>query len=500
MPTKYKFLLLKYKSKPSLKNCPTFVLYKDSWDDYTHKVKFHLEYFDEDGNRDYIGAVKILERTAKTGTTIQVLKNTTLEESFMRLGPSYISLGQGDDYYTNIYDLFPNDAKEILLLLNDVAIDPELGISFEASPAFRNALARENGAQRSRRFGFALASGEKINERSAFSYAGAIVGASEEVEAHFDFDDNDPIPGRIVAIIGRNAVGKTQFLAKLGEDLAQLSRTSNKSIKRRDFRFSGDRPLYTRVIAISYSAFDKFKRPAPDSTFSYVYCGIRNDKGSLSLVSLDRTYRENIRRVRKRGLEEAWVDHMRCIFGDSSNDLIEQLLSELDADELEKNSLTLLSSGQSVLTHLVTALLAWIQPNTMVLFDEPETHLHPNAVASLLVVLSNILKDYDSYAIVATHSPVVIQEVPAKRVLVFQRDENTTTAQTLEMESFGESVTELTKQVFETIDVESVYRGALKKLARIESIEEALSRFDLGLSISAEAYLLAQYTKKESKK
>jgi ABC-type methionine transport system ATPase subunit len=133
------------------------------------------------------------------------------------------------------------------------------------------------------------------------------------------------------------------------------------------------------------------------------------------------------------------------------------------------------------------------------LFDEPETHLHPNAVASLFLVLSEILVEFDSYAVVATHSPVVIQEIPAKRVLVFEREHNVTMAHPLLLESFGESVTELTRHVFETIEVESVYRRTLQELAQEESAEEVRARFDRGLSLNAEAYLLAQYGKKAGK-
>lgn len=165
---------------------------------------------------------------------------------------------------------------------------------------------------------------------------------------------------------------------------------------------------------------------------------------------------------------------------------------------MDDKALSLLSSGQSILAHFVTALLAWIQPNSLVLFDEPETHLHPNAVASLFLVLSEILAKFDSYAVVATHSPVVIQEIPAKRVLVFERKQNVTVANPLLLESFGESVAELTKHVFETIEVENVYRRTLKKLARDESAKEIMARFDHGLSLSAQAYLLAQFGKKAS--
>jgi predicted ATP-dependent endonuclease of OLD family len=40
-----------------------------------------------------------------------------------------------------------------------------------------------------------------------------------------------------------------------------------------------------------------------------------------------------------------------------------------------------------------------------VLFDEPETHLHPNAVASLFNVLTAILQEYEKVtALVSIHT------------------------------------------------------------------------------------------------
>lgn len=500
MIKEFKFLVNKYRTAVPAKEFPTFLLTKDTWDDYGHKVKYQLKYFTEDGFEIYIGPVKILHHVESSEQPRSVEQSTNLEHIFTSLDTSHVSLGQDDEYYTNLYSHFGKDASKILDCLNDLALHPDLALTFEASPAFRNALVRENGAQRARRFGLALSSGKKINENTSFEYIGSITGATSETEAHFDFDGRDLIPGRIVAIIGRNAVGKTQFLASLAEDLAQITRTSSARINERDSRFPSGRPLYTRVIAISYSAFDKFKRPAVDSAASYIYCGIRNDKGSLSLSTLNKTYESNLQRIRDRGLEEDWIHHMEEILGDFNEDITASLKGEIYTKQPTPNALSVLSSGQSILAHLVTALLAWIQPSSMILFDEPETHLHPNAVASLFIVLSNILKKHDSYAVVATHSPVVIQEVPAKRVLVFHREENATTAQSLETESFGESVSELTRQVFETIDIKSVYRGTLKKLAQRESIEKVLSRFELGLSMSAEAYLLAQYSKKAARK
>jgi ABC-type glutathione transport system ATPase component len=473
-----------------------FILSTDNWDDYGHKVQFHLSYVDGKGKDTLLGAVKILQRMSSDDASVEIAATTKLPDEFSELGANFVSLGQEEVFYTGLLKLFGDKCGDVLDALRDIAWRPAFAAEFEPTTAFRNAMMRENGAHRARRFGRAWASGVTVNEKLAFTYSGSIEGADADVEATFAFNRKDRVPGRIVGIIGRNAVGKTRFLASLGADLAQISRASAEKLVEREERFPTGRPLFTRVIAISYSAFDRFKRPAPDSSSSYVYCGIRNDKGTLSRTSLLETYLRNLNRIRERDVQADWTGYMQTILGDVSASLTASLRQEMHNANMEERALSLLSSGQSILAHFVTALLAWIQPNSLVLFDEPETHLHPNAVASLFLVLSEILDEFDSYAVVATHSPVVIQEIPAKRVLVFERNENVTVAQPLLLESFGESVAELTRHVFETIGVESVYRKTFSELASDESAQEVMARFDRGLSLNAQAYLLAQYGKK----
>jgi len=478
---------------------PLFALTTDRWDDFGHEVQLHLSYFDAQGRETSLGTVKILQKTSGPSESIVVASRTRLPASFKELGDEFISLGQGENYYTKLHQLLGPKAGDVLVALRDIAWQPALAADFEPTSAFRNAMMRENGAHRSRRFGRGWAQGEKVTEKLSFEYSGVIDGATEPIEVSIAFNGKDPLPGRIVGIIGRNAVGKTRFLARLGEDLAQISRTSAERLAEREERFPAGRPLFTRIIAISYSAFDRFKRPPADASSSYVYCGIRNDKGGLSRSALIEAYRKNQKRIRDRGLQSEWTEYMKTILGDLSEGLTESLKEEISDSKQDDQALSLLSSGQSILCHFVTALLAWIQPNTLVLFDEPETHLHPNAVASLFLVLEDILRSFDSDAIVATHSPVVIQEIPAKRVLVFRRAGDVTVAEPLGLESFGESVTELTRHVFETIEVESLYRRTLKEISSDESAEEVMARFGHGLSLSAQAYLLAQYGRKSGR-
>ncbi|MFZ2156844.1 MAG: AAA family ATPase, partial [Bradyrhizobium sp.] len=387
MPSSLKFLIRSRNEAITKAPRPVFVLTTDKWDDFGHEVQLHLAYIDSKSSETRVGTLKVLQRASDDTESISVASKTKLPASFDELSEEFISLGQEEDYYKTLHKLLGKQAGDVLVALRDIAWQPALAADFEPTSAFRNAMMRENGAHRSRRFGRAWAEGVKATEKLSFSYSGVIAGAEEPIDVRIGFNGKDPLPGRIVGIIGRNAVGKTRFLAQLGEDLAQISRTSAERLAEREGRFPDGRPLFTRIIAISYSAFDRFKRPPADASSSYVYCGIRNDKGGLSRNSLIEAYRKNQGRIRERGLQSEWTGHMKTILGDLSASLTASLEEEISGPIQDDRALSLLSSGQSILCHFVTALLAWIQPNTLVLFDEPETHLHPNAVASLFLVL-----------------------------------------------------------------------------------------------------------------
>jgi len=489
-----RFFVLPYPTPPMSLPARSCILSIDNWDDYGVQSQFHLFFRDANGADQWIGRVKILQAESPgTDGALEVLKHTVLEPAFESLATGqFVSLGEGVQYYENLLRYMDGtEAVQVLEALCDISWQPSLAPPFEPDTAFVNALLRSNDAHRARRFGRAVMLGEPLNEQFHFGYQGTIPGAETSVTVAVNFDPADVLPGRIVAIIGRNAVGKTQFLSQLARDLAQVRKTTRELELEREDRFFGMRPLFTRVLAVSYSAFDKFTRPKTEAV-SYVYCGIRDNSGGLSRRFLIEAYRKNLDRIRKSHRETTWTRYMQQILVDSGEVLGTRLAEEISDPDADDESLTLLSSGQSILAHFVTALLAWIQPNSLVLFDEPETHLHPNAVANLFNVLTEILVEFDSFSMVATHSPIVIQQVPANRVLVFNRTGNVTEAEPLALESFGESITELTKHVFETADVDSLYRRTLKGMAHSEQAADTVVRFPLGLSMSAQAYLIGQ--------
>jgi predicted ATPase len=462
-----------------------------TWDDFSHESSFSLELHRSGEEPKLIGTVKIIEKNPKK--TDDGKLRPGLPRLIENLGADFVSLGQEEDYYRNLLKLLGRPvAVQVLEALSDISWTPALAVPFETSTAFRNSLTRFNTAHRARRSGRAIILGQPIHDSAAFHYRVEIPGAAAPLKINVQFAPEDKVPGRISCLIGRNAVGKTQVLASLATDLTQIDRKSQKEVRERDDRFFGARPLFTRVLAISYSAFDKFRRSQAVDT-GYVYCGLRNEKGVPSISHLTREYERSIERVIEAHRIPIWKRSMKRILDRRDAAFTEMLKNQGDRSVSAAAFLDSLSSGEAILTHLTTALVSWLEPFSLVLFDEPETHLHPNAVANLFNVLTELLQENDSYALIATHSPIVLQEIPRKRVLVLIRDGDVTTSENLETESFGESISELTRHVFETNEIENLYKTTLADLADEESLERTLARFDGELSQNASAYLLAKH-------
>lgn len=107
-------------------------------------------------------------------------------------------------------------------------------------------------------------------------------------------------------------------------------------------------------------------------------------------------------------------------------------LKEINFDNFEqkvyffnKENLLYLSSGQQTFADLVINLLSLIKQNTLILVDEPENTLHPNFEIDYIKILTDILEEFDSFAIIATHSPLIVREVPTQYVNVIKLDKET---------------------------------------------------------------------------
>ena len=140
-----------------------------------------------------------------------------------------------------------------------------------------------------------------------------------------------------------------------------------------------------------------------------------------------------------------------------------------------------LSSGHTAVLVMVTRLIDLLSERTIVLLDEPETHLHPPLLSNLVKVISRTLKKRNSLAIVSTHSPVMLQEVPKSNVYILERDQNITRVSKPSIETFGENVGRLTVEVFKLELLKSGYYATLEDLVRniVKNHSSNLSRAEI---------------------
>lgn len=153
----------------------------------------------------------------------------------------------------------------------------------------------------------------------------------------------------------------------------------------------------------------------------------------------------------------------------------------------------ILSSGQNIILYIITEIVANIRLDTLLLFDEPETHLHPNAISQLVNTIYDLVNEFQSYCIIATHSPLIIQEMLSKNVYILERFGELLAIRKLNIETFGANLTTLTDEVFGNREVPKQYKLILEDLVNqnytFEKILSLLESDEVPLSLNARMYI-----------
>ena len=105
--------------------------------------------------------------------------------------------------------------------------------------------------------------------------------------------------------------------------------------------------------------------------------------------------------------------------------------------------------------------------------------------------LSDLLTKRNGVAILATHSPVVAQEVPSNCVSLMFRPGGQIQIERPEIETFAENLGALTREIFRVQVTESGHHNLIASVvAESEDIEGVLDRFDN--KVGAEGRALAR--------
>jgi len=172
------------------------------------------------------------------------------------------------------------------------------------------------------------------------------------------------------------------------------------------------------------------------------------------------------------------------------------------SEEFDKKSRKVfrnLSSGHQIVLLTITRLVESVEERTLVLLDEPESHLHPPLLSAFVRALSELLVHRNGVAIIATHSPVILQEVPKSCVWKLRRNGSEAIAERPEIETFGENVGTLTREVFGLEVTQSGFHKLLQDAVnQNKSFKQTMQMFDNEIGSEARAILRALIVERDS--
>lgn len=476
------------------------VLKWDEWDDFGFKTQFHLRYVKNNQVTD-LGAIKIafIEDSTKIFNF-----NKHISKKFSKLDEKYFSIGGSGKYYQRINSLNNRTRRKILIGLNDLAfnIDRFNELYQKDMAVLNSSLMREYFVDEIRGKYNRLAHGKPELTEFSFSFE-YFNDENRQVHVSFEVSPNSLPPTNLHVVIGSNGVGKTNFL--------------NKILK---YFFSKDLGL-TKVIYFSYSPFDKPFQGIKEEeivNYDYAFHGLlkspfnNSENTLLGGLDLEKQFLDSfIECMKSVSKTHRWIEMLKILtkndhyLTDIFSYILEDEESEIDSNKI-LDVYRLLSTGHKIIIKSLTHLVNSVTEKSLILYDEPETYLHPPLISAYLRAMSWLLIDRNVIGILTTHSPIILQEVPKICVWKILRRGNIFNALRLETETFGENISLLNYEVFNLtasnssfIDLlETELRKIIKECqtkTNIEIFNQVISTFNGELGTEARSHLMKSIKK-----
>jgi len=493
------------------------VLLESNWDDwFTYETTYNIYYFDGKGISHELGTIKIGKNPYPTYS-----KKPDLPKEFSKLSKEFFSLGQSEYYYERIKELnekiYNGFRVDIFKGLNDIAFDGKLYNKVRICSVMQNSLLRSISETTVKgQFRRMAKGGAKLTPYD-FRYKSSNNNGVTPIELSFSVKPNSKIPTNIHVLIGRNGVGKTFLMKNMIYSLMNVS--DSKEYGEFIFDELSNDITFANIVYVSFSAFDNisewYSRDKFKSSIPFTPIGLDpnlEDTSDKSISTYDKNSSNNST------LEERFSNSIELFSGGYKVDLWRNAITLLESDPLFKEIDLLsifnddgkvnkekakslykrLSSVHKIIMLTVTKLVEKVEEKTLVFIDEPEGHLHPPLLASFIRALSELLNNRNGVAIIATHSPVVLQEVPKRCVWKLRRNGYISVAERLEIESFGQSVGSLTREVFGLEVTNSGFHNILRKASeKNDNFDDMMDYFNNELGIEAMAMIQAMLADKE---
>ncbi len=496
----------------------TILLWPDNWDDYSFRTTFQATYVDPHGISKQLGSVKIGVKKAAVGEYYFYTKEL-LPEHFDKLPEGFFSLWQSADTYQMLRKINEECGCNIFKDLNDVAYDLELCKRYWEEPIMQNSLTRSvNLSTIENQFHRITLGRAKLTK---YNFAYEIDPVNSGATLTFDVIPNSLPPTNIHVLIGGNGIGKTTLIREMIKEILgdEIELSLNRFVY--DYSKSMDQSAqFANVICVAFSPFDDFSllERFDSKKFSYI--------GTQKKYRMDNALNNNEEVDILKDIERQFIDSLRSCLGNLTKreDLIDVInilendpvfhnyrISELIVNKVNKGTgidyedmspfkdiFAGMSSGHKVVLSIIVRCIDKIVEKTVLFLDEPENHLHPPLVSSLIRSISTVLTKRNGVAIISTHSPIVLQETPKSCVWILARNGDVWKARRPRFETFGENVGSLTNDVFRYEISNSGFHALLKNSVReCKSFEEVVEAFNYQLGDEARGLVQNMLLQKE---
>lgn len=484
-----------------------FLTEEDSWDG-----EFFAIYIGADGQRTELGHVRIGHVGPDGFVPVPLAK---MEQEFTELSKDWHSIGTSEDYYQQLIALGDSIRETYLIALRDLSFTPTLMPLRVAAPPARKPLAQGISERRMRTRLNRLAHGITTLSTYDFSFKFPqdLESGTPPPRLEFLVVPNSTPPTNVHVIIGQNGAGKSRcfdlmsraFLglnAKSGGvagEITRVGQTMDRYIHgSNDYEFAG-------LVSISFSPFEDYGpliQSGKEDVLRYAHVGLIRESaaeleesrtraapggGDAALTikgrsELAQDFIVSLEACRLTSRRRRWLRAISLLEADPLlRDTGVRAIIEDDEGDWQsrvREWFRRLSSGHSIVLLTITRLVELVEERTLVLIDEPESHLHPPLLSAFVRAVSELLTERNGLAIIATHSPVVLQEVPRNCAWMLTRAGQYSRVDRPEKETFGENVGTLTREVFGLELMKTGFHRMIRDaVVETSSFQEAIERF-----------------------
>ncbi|MDP9603881.1 UNVERIFIED_ORG: energy-coupling factor transporter ATP-binding protein EcfA2 [Variovorax paradoxus] len=509
---------------------------EDRWNDFGAKtlIDIHCSELDSPLPLQQIGRIGFFSESAY-GTGVKTLEDTAsrTQGDLITVDPAlrFITMLPALENYRDLVAAAGKDlARDFLLSINDVVAlrefnkAPDWVEQAERSDLFALSFMRSASSYFAYKNAGAILRGLEYEELGRLSQSLKVViqraGAMNFTSLRLEFEHSGELPKRMAVIIGKNGVGKSRTLATIAS--AALYEEGELTDG------EGDRALISRLLAFaptneSESVFPAERKRKPRIHYRRFSLNrsrkSRREPGLSDLVVQVARSRSSIGRLERWDiffkavqaieqpeqlaiprLDGGFVLLRNLGYGGEQREL--ETYSALDTSKepmrAVRDQLYALSSGELSFLKFAAQASLHIENGTLVLLDEPETHLHPNFISRFMLLLDNLLEATGSSAIIATHSAYMVKEVFKEQVTVLRLIDGELQVERPMLQTFGADVGAISYFVFgedEPTRIASKVQDEL--LERYESWPDLYARFKDDLSLEYLSVLREGFKRRE---